>query len=208
MSIDCIIPAYNEEKTVGEVIDVVKKVDCIRNIIVVNDGSNDNTSLVANSKGVKVIDNVKNMGKGAAIKIGLENTDADIILLLDADLIGLTPSHIFDLLNPVLNNEADMSVGIFSSGRLATDLAQFVAPNLSGQRALKRYVLDTMNNIDITKYGVEVALTKHVQRMKYKVKNVEMKDMTHIMKEEKLGFIKGFKARLKMYYDILKCLRT
>ncbi|MCX7695623.1 MAG: glycosyltransferase family 2 protein [Caloramator sp.] len=208
MSIDCIIPAYNEEKTVGEVIDVVKKVDCIRNIIVVNDGSNDNTSLVANSKGVKVIDNVKNMGKGAAIKIGLENTDADIILLLDADLIGLTPSHIFGLLNPVLNNEADMSVGIFSSGRLATDLAQFVAPNLSGQRALKRYVLDTMNNMDITKYGVEVALTKHVQRMKYKVKNVEMKDMTHIMKEEKLGFIKGFKARLKMYYDILKSLRT
>ncbi|SHE33154.1 glycosyltransferase family 2 protein [Caloramator proteoclasticus] len=208
MFIDCIIPAYNEEKTVGDVIDVVKKVDCIRDIIVVNDGSNDNTSLIAKSKGVKVVDNKKNMGKGAAIKIGLENSDADVILLLDADLIGLTPNHILDLLNPVLSNEADMSVGIFSSGRLATDLAQFVAPNLSGQRALKRFVLDTMDNMDITKYGVEVALTKHVQRMQFKVKNVEMKDMTHIMKEEKLGFVRGFKARLKMYYDILKCLRT
>ncbi|WP_027307472.1 glycosyltransferase family 2 protein [Caloramator sp. ALD01] len=208
MFIDCIIPAYNEEKTVGDVIDVVKKVDCIRDIIVVNDGSNDNTSLIAKSKGVKVVDNKKNMGKGAAIKIGLENSDADVILLLDADLIGLKPNHILDLLNPVLSNEADMSVGIFSSGRLATDLAQFVAPNLSGQRALKRFVLDTMDNMDITKYGVEVALTKHVQRMQFKVKNVEMKDMTHIMKEEKLGFVRGFKARLKMYYDILKCLRT
>jgi hypothetical protein len=206
--IDCIIPAYNEEKTVGDVIDVVKKVDCIRNIIVVNDGSNDNTSQIAKSRGIKVIDNAKNMGKGAAIKIGLKNSDADIILLLDADLIGLTPNHVLDLLNPVLCNEADMSVGIFSSGRFATDLAQFVAPNLSGQRALKRFVLETMDNMDITKYGVEVALTKHVQRMQFKVKNVEMKDLTHIMKEEKLGFVRGFKARLKMYYDILKCLRT
>ncbi|WDC85864.1 glycosyltransferase [Caloramator sp. mosi_1] len=136
--------------------------------MVVNDGSSDNTALVAKSKGVKVVDNKINMGKGAAIKTGLDSTDADIILLLDADLIGLTPNHILDLLNPVLNNEADMSVGIFSSGRLATDLAQFIAPNLSGQRAIRRYVLESMDKMDITKYGVEVALTKHAKKCSIK----------------------------------------
>ncbi|CDF57946.1 glycosyltransferase family 2 protein [Thermobrachium celere] len=208
MKIDCIIPAYNEERTVGEVINVVKEVEIIRNIIVVNDGSTDNTANIAREKGATVIENPKNLGKGGAIKNGIENTDADIILLLDADLIGLTKKHVIDLLTPVMNDEADMTVGIFSSGRLATDLAQFVAPNLSGQRALKRYVIDTMDNLDMTKYGVEVALTKHASKMKYRVINVELKDMTHIMKEEKLGLKKGIKARLKMYYDILRCLRT
>lgn len=208
MSIDCIIPAYNEEKTIGNVIDVVKKVKLVNNIIVVNDGSVDNTSSIARNKGVTVIDMITNMGKGAAIKEGLKSTDADIILLLDADLIGLTEQHIIDLLQPVVNNEADMSIGIFSSGRFATDLAQFVAPHLSGQRAIKKFVLKSLDNMDMTRYGIEVALTKHVSKNGFKVKNVELKDMTHVMKEEKLGFKKGFKARIKMYFDILRCLKT
>lgn len=208
MRIDCIIPAYNEEKTIGEVIDVVKQVEIINNIIVVNDGSMDSTSSIAKNKAVRVIDMDINKGKGAAIKEGLKSTDADIILLLDADLIGLTKKHIIDLLQPVIKDEADMSIGIFNSGRFATDLAQVVAPHLSGQRAIKKFVLNSLDNMDMTRYGIEVALTKHVSKNGFRVKNVELKDMTHVMKEEKLGFKKGFKARMKMYIDILRCLKT
>lgn len=208
MRIDCIIPAYNEEKTIGNVIEVVKQVDLVNDVIVVNDGSADSTPLIAKEKGVKLINMTTNMGKGAAIKEGLKSTDADIILLLDADLIGLTKEHILDLLRPVIENEADMSIGIFSSGRFATDLAQFVAPHLSGQRAIKKFVLNSLDNMDMTRYGIEVALTRHVSKNGFRVKNVELKDMTHVMKEEKLGFKKGFKARMKMYFDILRCLKT
>ncbi|WP_057978248.1 glycosyltransferase [Caloramator mitchellensis] len=203
----CIIPAYNEEKTIADVIDVVKSVDIINKVIVVSDGSTDNTATIARNHGAIVYELKENKGKGAAVKIGVDNADSELILLLDADLIGLTKEHVVDLLNPVLRDEADMTIGIFAKGRFATDLAQFVAPHLSGQRAVKKEIITKINNIDITRYGIEVALTKSVEREGYRVVNVELKDLTHIMKEEKLGFRKGFAARMKMYWDILRCLK-
>lgn len=203
----CIIPAFNEEKTIKNVIEVVKNVDIIDEIIVVSDGSKDDTAKIAREMGVFTIEYEENKGKGAALKAGIDNANADVLLFLDADLIGLTKDHVISLVDPVLKDEADMTIGIFTSGRFATDLAQKVAPHLSGQRAMKKEVLLNISNIDMTRYGVEVALTKIVEKENYRVKTVELKDMTHIMKEEKLGFKNGFKARMKMYWEIVKCLK-
>lgn len=207
MKTACIIPAFNEEKTIKDVIEVVKNVKIIDEIIVVSDGSKDNTAKISRDMGVFTIEYEENKGKGAALKAGIDNTNADILLFLDADLIGLTKQHVISLLEPVINDEADMTIGIFSNGRLATDLAQKVAPHLSGQRAVKKEIIINMSDIDMTRYGVEVALTKLVEKENYRVKTVELKDMTHIMKEEKLGFKKGIAARMKMYWEIVKCLK-
>ena len=65
MNICAIIPAYNEEKTIGQIIDTLKKVDIINEIIVVSDGSEDNTAQIAGEHQVTVIELPKNMGKGA-----------------------------------------------------------------------------------------------------------------------------------------------
>lgn len=203
----CIIPAFNEEKTIKDVIEVVKSVKIIDEVIVVSDGSKDNTAKISRDMGVFTIEYEENKGKGAALKAGIDNANADILLFLDADLIGLTKQHVISLLEPVINDEADMTIGIFSNGRLATDLAQKVAPHLSGQRAIKKEIITNISNIDMTRYGVEVALTKLVEKENYRVKTVELKDMTHIMKEEKLGFKKGIAARMKMYWEIVKCLK-
>ena len=108
-----IIPAYNEEKTIGHVLAVLKVTPLINKIIVVSDGSTDNTVQVAKSYGVEVIELSENRGKGGAIKAGLDNNKADVVLFLDADLIGLTPKHVLDLLEPVVNDHADMTIGIF-----------------------------------------------------------------------------------------------
>ncbi|EYE89345.1 glycosyl transferase family 2 [Fervidicella metallireducens AeB] len=207
MKVACIIPAYNEERTIKEIIDVVKQVDLIDEIIVVSDGSKDQTVSISKKAGAKVIENKINKGKGAALKIGIDSSDSDIFTFLDADLVGLKKEHVIDLLMPVLNDEADMSVGIFKSGRIATNLAQKVAPNLSGQRTIKRQLIEEIENIDITRYGVEIALTKIAQKRNYRTKNVFLDNLTHVMKEEKLGLRKGFKARLKMYWEIAKCLK-
>ncbi|MCX7903658.1 MAG: glycosyltransferase family 2 protein [Caloramator sp.] len=207
MKVSCIIPAYNEEKTIASIIDTVKKVNLINEIIVVSDGSTDKTASIAKKAGATVIELPENMGKGAAVKIGIENSQNDIVMLLDADLIGLKENHVIDLLLPVINDEADMTVGIFVNGRLTTDLAQKIAPFLSGQRVLKKYIFNNIDNIEYTKYGIEVALTRYLRKNNFRVKNVELKDLTHIMKEEKLGFKEGFKARMKMYRDIIKTLK-
>ena len=186
---------------------MVKQVKTIDDIIVVSDGSVDSTAKIARDRNVTTVEHNENKGKGAALKAGFDITNADILVFLDADLIGLTKKHIEDLLDPVLNDEADMSIGLFVSGRLTTDLAQIVTPFLSGQRAMKREVIQNIDNIDITRYGVEVALTKAVKKNNYAVKKVELKDMTHITKEEKLGLKKGIAARMKMYWEIVKCLK-
>lgn len=202
-----IIPAYNEEQTIEEIINVVKQVPLIEETIVVSDGSTDSTAQVAESLGARVIKLTENMGKGAAMMVGINNTDADVVLFLDADLIGLQPWHIVDLTLPVLDGRAEMTVGIFEQGRLATDLAQFIAPYLSGQRAVKRQLMLQLSNLELTRFGVEVALTRFAKKSGLKVSEVELKDMSHVMKEEKLGVVKGVMARLKMYWEIAKCVR-
>ncbi len=203
MTITCIIPAYNEEKTIGDVLDALKENTLLNEIIVVSDGSLDNTANVARKKGVTVIELETNKGKGGAMKAGLEHTESDIILFLDADLIGLTPLHIDNLLKPVIEGDALMSLGVFTNGRKTTDLAQKVAPYLSGQRAIRRELLSKISDLELSRFGVELALTRFVEKENEKVEVVSLPDMSHVMKEEKLGLVRGFMARLKMYWEIV-----
>ncbi|NLM44654.1 MAG: glycosyltransferase family 2 protein [Clostridiales bacterium] len=206
MAVAAIIPAYNEEKTIGDVLKVVCGMDLINQVIVVSDGSWDNTANIAKKHGAKVIELKENIGKGGAIKVGVEECDSEIILLLDADLIGLRKEHILSLLIPVINQQVDMTVGVFKHGRVITDIAQKIAPHLSGQRALRRYIIEELEDMDIARYGIEVSLTIHVNRKTYKTLEVYLEDITHLTKEEKLGVINGFSSRLKMYKDIIKVL--
>ncbi|KNF08855.1 glycosyltransferase, family 2 [Gottschalkia purinilytica] len=206
-SITAIIPAYNEEKTIGNVISVVKEVDLIDNIIVVSDGSEDKTAEIAKLYHIDVIELKDNVGKGGALKRGLENCNSETLLFLDADLIGLKVEHIVNLITPVINNEVDMTIGLFNNGRFATDLAQKVTPYLSGQRAVKRYVIENISHIDITRYGVEAALTKYVKENNIRTKDICLENLTHMMKEEKFGVFKGFTERIKMYWDVVKTFK-
>ncbi len=204
MNVIAIIPAYNEEKTIGEVLTVLKEIDVIDRIVVVSDGSTDGTVDVAREFDVHVIELHENMGKGGAMKAGFESAEAEVILFLDADLLGLTSHHVHALLEPVLTGEAEMTLGIFGGGRMVTDLAQKVAPYLSGQRAVRRSLLEQISDMDIARFGVEVALTRQIENQDIRVKEVVLTDMSHVMKEEKLGIVKGLAARIKMYWEIVK----
>jgi len=85
MRIITIIPAYNEEDAIGNVVNGVNKYS---DILVVDDGSTDETSFLAVNAGAKIVKHAKNMGKGAAIKTGLEyalDNDYDLMILLDGD---------------------------------------------------------------------------------------------------------------------------
>lgn len=110
--ITAVIPAYNEENHIGRIVEnVIKFVD---EVIVVNDGSNDNTSNNAKNKGANVIDLNYNTGVGNATRIGCDyaiKNGADIILTIDADGQH-NPEDISKLLDPLLNNEADIIFGV------------------------------------------------------------------------------------------------
>ncbi len=205
MEVAAIVPAYNEEKTIGDVIFALQQTPDVDRIIVVSDGSEDGTAKSAlNYDNVEVIDLLDNRGKGGAIKAGLDRCESEIILILDADLIGLSVKHVEALLKPVRNGEALMSVGIFEKGRMATDIAQKMAPFLSGQRALRRELLENISDLDLSRFGIEVALHKYVEDNEIEAAAVQLPDLSHVMKEEKLGFWKGVSARAKMYWEIFK----
>lgn len=199
-----VIPAYNEEETLGEVIRVLGDVDIVERVVVISDGSTDSTAEVARAGGAEVIELEQNVGKGGAMQRGIDRADADVYLFLDADLIGLSSCHVCGLLEPVLSGEAEMTLGVFEYGRPITDLALQVAPYLSGQRAVHRQVLEAMSGLDAARFGVEMALTRHIRRNNVTIKVVPLRNLTHRMKEEKLGLLPGFMARLKMYWEILK----
>lgn len=96
-----IIPAYNEEKRIGEVLDIILKKLPNYEIIVVDDGSKDKTKEIALSKGVKVISYTPNKGKGYAVKKGFLHSKGEFVGFVDADK-SIDPKYIekiFDNLN-------------------------------------------------------------------------------------------------------------
>jgi glycosyltransferase involved in cell wall biosynthesis len=206
MRVAALVPAYNEERTIRHTIHILQHIQEIDEIIVVNDGSQDRTAeIVAEELGVILLNLPENRGKGGAIRAGLDRTRAEVILLLDADLIGLSRQHVLDLLAPVLEGRAKTTMGVFTGGRTMTDLAQKLAPKLSGQRAILR---DVISKIDIAdaRYGVEVAINLYLEERGIPIYEVELPNMTHHTKEEKMGFMKGLGARFVMYYDVVKIL--
>lgn len=110
-----IIPAYNEEKTILEVVERVKKskISYAKEIIIVDDFSTDNTKNILNKikdTSIKVFYHKKNRGKGAAIRTGLKNSTGDIILIQDADL-EYNPDEYKKLLKPIMEGKAMVVYG-------------------------------------------------------------------------------------------------
>ncbi|RMF78610.1 MAG: glycosyltransferase family 2 protein [Chloroflexi bacterium] len=82
--ISIIIPAYNEEAVIGDILDELNKSD-YHEIIVVDDGSSDNTAQIAGARGARVICHPYNIGNGGAVKTGIRAATGDIIVMMDAD---------------------------------------------------------------------------------------------------------------------------
>jgi glycosyltransferase involved in cell wall biosynthesis len=202
-----VLPAYNEIERIPGVLQAVKSARAIDEIVVVSDGSTDGTyELAAADPDVKAVRLDTNRGKGGAMRAGAMATDADIVLFLDADLIGMDGGKVDALVEPVAEGRADMSIGIFRNGRGATDLAQLVAPYISGQRCMRRDAFLAIPGLETVRSGVETAITKYCRARRLRVERVALPGCTHHMKEEKLGIARGFIARLRMYYDIGKIL--
>ncbi len=213
----CVVPAYNEGDVINSTIEKIEKIESIDEIVIVNDGSTDNTLEEINKLGKQVISYDKNMGKGYAIKKAIENLNYGYLVLIDGDL-GETSSEIDKLIAPVLNNEADFTIARFPEARTVTNkkgglgLVKGLAKNgiefftgkeiytsLSGQRVYKKSVLDTMEYIP-DRYGIEVAMTVQALNNNFSLLEVPVQ-MSHRYTERNLS---GFIHRGKQFKDILK----
>jgi glycosyltransferase involved in cell wall biosynthesis len=149
-SISAIIPAYNEEKTVGE---IVSKTLChVDEVIVIDDGSTDNTAAIARRAGANVIRNQINRGILVSLTRGFRASKGDILVTLDADGQH-DPDEIPILVEPIMKDEADLVLGRrpelpYFSERVISKLTAFkvdVTDASTGFRAIRRSIASRMN---------------------------------------------------------------
>jgi glycosyltransferase involved in cell wall biosynthesis len=220
MTVVALVPAFNEATTIVATVEAIRAIPEVTRVLVIDDGSADDTAKCAGQAGADVVRRDKNGGKGAALQQGIASLEAPypaIVLLLDGDL-GESAREAQTLLHPVIEGLADMTVGVLpkplGSGGFGVvkDLARSAirdwgggydaqAP-LSGQRALTWECLQAVLPF-AEGYGVEVALTIRALQQNYRVLEV-ITDMQHRATGRDLA---GFLHRARQYLDVRRTIK-
>ncbi len=223
MRVVALLPAFNEAESIAQTITAVASLRLVDEIVVIDDGSSDNTFALASSvtigTKVTILRLEPNRGKGAALNYGKKQAKGEVYLLLDADL-GTTASMAEDLVRPIVRNEADMTIARFASEQsvpgakmgfgLARRTAQLgvrwltgkhVTSPLSGQRAMRAEVLQAVGEF-FPGFGVEVGLTVGTLYHGFRIAEVPLS-----MKHRALGRgLRGIRHRGLQFFQVLGAL--
>lgn len=203
VKISIIVPIFNEQKNIARVLDLVTSWKKTQDVIVVNDGSTDDTSkiLTAYISRVYLISHSNNLGKGAALVSGIEHSKGQLILCIDADVVGLTHQDLDELVEPLTKNEADMVIGIHSF----LGIGNFRPYDcLSGQRSFwKKDLTLHLSKLKTSRWGVELLIN-----LIYKHKRVIYIKQNHAYTMRKIDKWPFWFAQKNYFKQILEMLNT
>lgn len=205
MTVTCIIPAYNEASRIAQVLAAVNDHPLIDQIIVVDDGSVDETSAVVRKiAGVQLIKLTKNIGKTAALAVAIGQAQGQYLLLVDADLIGLTPDDLTSLIDPVLSGRAGVSISLRRNAPL---LWRWIGLDyISGERVLPRALIAPYLGAlaVMPKFGFEVFLNGLITKSQMRIAVVDWPSVDSPLKSRKYGLWVGIRGDLAMLRDLLR----
>ncbi|HEY8020157.1 MAG TPA: glycosyltransferase family 2 protein [Thermoanaerobaculia bacterium] len=197
-----IVPAYNEQETLAEVLTVLKAIPLIDEVLVVSDGSTDETVAIARGMKLKTIHLRENHGKGTAMAVGVAHASADILVFVDGDILNLTEGMLEQLIRPVLDGRSDMNVGIRNRGRILNAIHQTCGPLLSGIRCLRREIFEAVPEEQLAGFAVETGLNWSCRQLGMRTTTTLFFHLKHLVKEKKRGLWRGARARVTMFASV------
>lgn len=204
--VSCIIPAYNEATRIGRVLAALRDHPLLAEIIVVDDGSSDATVEVAMRAGATVIALGRNCGKTVALADGIAAAKGDVIMLIDADLTGLSADAVTALLKPVLAGRATAAISLRGNAPLLWRLIGL--DFISGERAFARDLLDGAHEMlhSLPHFGFEVHHNNLLLAHGARLAIVDWPGVASPSKMCKRGFLFGILGDVRMLADMLRVI--
>ena len=201
-TISCVICAYNEVDRIKNILDVVVGHPLLSQVIVVNDGSTDATeALLTTYPSVTALSYSPNRGKTYALGYGIGSTTGDLIMLLDADLTGITAEDVSALAQPVLAGTSDISLSLRSN---SLRLYQWLGIDyVTGERVIPRGLATEFMKKSklLPRWGGEVYMNDLILRENCTITVVKWDAVLNIRKYAKIGRVEGFTEELRMIRD-------
>ena len=207
VNLSCIIPAYNEAARVAAVVRVAAAHPLIDEVVVVDDGSVDGTAAAAAAiPGVRVLRLERNGGKTNALATGIEAARGHWLVLLDADLTGLTAAALTRLVRPVLTGRAEVTISLRGNAPLLWRMIGI--DYLSGERVVARDFLagDLDRLRQLPRFGFEVHMNRELVRAGQRPEVVRWPGVESPGKARKCGLLQGMIADLRMLGDIFQTI--
>jgi glycosyltransferase involved in cell wall biosynthesis len=224
-----VIPVYNEQATIRDVIEKVVGIPYLLEIIAVDDGSSDGTDIILkklsfeHSK-LQVIHHLQNQGKTAALKTGFKATKGEIVIVQDADL-EYNPEEIQDVIEPILDNKADVVYGsrflvrkaarvLYFSHYIANKFLTFLSDVFTNinitdvETCYKAFRGDIIRNMIVESkgFGFEIEVTAKVSKLKCRIFEVPISYYGRTYEEgKKIGLKDGIHAIWYIIYFNLFC---
>ena len=206
ITVSCIIPAYNEASRIGAVLKIVNNHPLLHEIIVVDDCSTDNTIEVIKHFDVQLIRLKENVGKSWAVAEGIAVATGSHLLMLDADLMGLTEQNITTLIEPIQRHQADASISLRSNSPFVWRLIGL--DYISGERVFARLLIaNRLHELkSLAHFGVEVWLNDIWLKTNLRLAVIRWPQVISPLKTSKMGILQGIKADLCMMSDIFRTI--
>ena len=201
--VSVVIPAFDEADTVGSVVAAARGHPDIAEVIVVDDGSSDDTAQVAAGAGARVLRLEHNGGKAGALDAGVRAAKHDVILFLDADVTGYTRETLSRIMQPVIDGRFDMYVGIRARSTVWLNRLLRFFPIIGGERAVTRRLWDAVPDCQKKRFEIEIALNYAAKRFGGGMGFELVHGTIHRPKERKYGLLRGLARRMRMVADIL-----